>query len=638
MGEHCSTEEYGGTVCHSHQMGWEMMGCTELALPRVECNGAWLTGVMAECDHCTVRVEEGGHGSCGQYCGEHGLHCTEAMEAHGDEMECEGGAMRPCDAELSEGMICRCDGYVDAPAPMPPNKLVAMKCQEEVEGYLECMKPRELAADYYEHIKDVRPWVDRASRAVHANCTVYPAEECHNPPTVEFQAESESECLDVCHEDAYNWNRSCTGGSFSNGTDGNGSGMCSLYYWTEPTVSTLPVPGMPNMGLSWQAAAQHADDMHGRLPTAEEFREFKISDGPVDHWQPISDEVGLWIQSGDAGRWGMTEGHEGGWYTSEDVNAHRPNTAGTSGGSSVDYFYVMFGGGDHRCMPTGGDDSGGNHTGMDDSGGDHTGMNDSGGDHTGEDNMSAGGNHARRRLSDHMSTRFECSGPMPDPPMMPPPEGECRVILYDGCFEGHMEEFGKGHHGLHDDNLGDQVESIRVLGEGCEATLWEHGGEHMGRSFTFGEGDYDCDEFMSRADANSASFLVVSRPMEEHGCRVVLYDDCLSGHAVALPEGHHELHQYDIGDRANSIMVSGAGCKATLWEHGHHSGESWIFTEGTYDCHDFSMRADGDSASFMEVSRGGGGDEESCGPYTVRITRQRARELGAYQVGPECSK
>jgi hypothetical protein len=99
--------------------------------------------------------------------------------------------------------------------------------------------------------------------------------------------------------------------------------------------------GAPNKGLGWYAARDIAETHGGRLPSEQEFKEAALSSGDFDQWMPIADRPGLWIQSGDAGRWGITEGYDGGWYTSEAPHEWRPTTRGSTEGSPVHDFWIV---------------------------------------------------------------------------------------------------------------------------------------------------------------------------------------------------------------------------------------------------------------------------------------------------------
>lgn len=98
----------------------------------------------------------------------------------------------------------------------------------------------------------------------------------------------------------------------------------------------------------------------------------------------------------------------------------------------------------------------------------------------------------------------------------------CKVTLYKHCFDWHSgTTYTEGSYDLHDTSygkqniehnqthMGNRVSSITVEGIGCRATLWENK-ENVGQSWTFKEGEYNCNAFSDAAEHDSASWLVVT--------------------------------------------------------------------------------------------------------------------------------
>ena len=110
-----------------------------------------------------------------------------------------------------------------------------------------------------------------------------------------------------------------------------------LYFQSKATISRLDIPGPANIGLTWHRAKEMAEGVGGRLLTSQEFKNANLSTGDVDQWQPVSDDVGIWIQSGDAGRQYITDHY---WnYTDETVYYSRPTSEGSTNGSSIHCFF-----------------------------------------------------------------------------------------------------------------------------------------------------------------------------------------------------------------------------------------------------------------------------------------------------------
>jgi hypothetical protein len=108
----------------------------------------------------------------------------------------------------------------------------------------------------------------------------------------------------------------------------------------EASIGKLIMPGPKNVGLSWDRANRLAQQAGGRLLTSQEFQSAKLSTGDFDQWQPIDNDVGMWIQSGNAGKLYTEDGQaSGGWYRTDDVHHFRPSSKGSTKGSPIDWFY-----------------------------------------------------------------------------------------------------------------------------------------------------------------------------------------------------------------------------------------------------------------------------------------------------------
>jgi len=93
---------------------------------------------------------------------------------------------------------------------------------------------------------------------------------------------------------------------------------------------------------------------------------------------------------------------------------------------------------------------------------------------------------------------------------------ECKVEVFQhGDFSGWKAQFGIGTYTFQQflaaGARNDEVSAIKVYGDGCEATVFEH--EFTGWSATFGQGTYDYGAFVAKGAKNDhASSIIVANP------------------------------------------------------------------------------------------------------------------------------
>ena len=145
--------------------------------------------------------------------------------------------------------------------------------------------------------------------------------------------------------------------------------------------------------------------------------------------------------------------------------------------------------------------------------------------------------------------------------------------------------------------VNDEASAVRVRGEDCKVTMFEHAdfsGWHAG---PFDEGDYDLSYLEENGFVNDEmSSLKVERrpdvPVPDFGgpdCTVIVYQDAdFTGWQVAFGEGDHDYKDFvnagAFNDDASAVRVRGQDCKAELFQDKGFGG--WgtkTLDEGDYD-------------------------------------------------------